>query len=225
MSLVVGDSVAGTVIKIGVIIFGLVGASVLEQTVYVYVWFPGLAAAKAWAWKVGWVLFSVVAAVYVLWFGGITWVRTRGPHLWVDTEPIVDEQHNMFRLMVKNLGNGVLQPNASLEWAKTKDGSAYHGNAQLPGNLEWTHLKEGTRPKLSWKDGATFAIAYINTVDPSVFAFAIEHYRLPANEDLTFCIKVTVPGTRQHQERIFSIRFDEQAPLKWRCKVVRLTGW
>jgi hypothetical protein len=66
-------------------------------------------------------------------------------------------------------------------------------------------------------DSATLGLAYV--VPGIGFTFAIENYRgLSSTENLTFNVKVTVPGTRQQHSRAFSIVADSQAPLKWRCE-------
>ncbi len=202
----------------------VLGVVIFDQPVLVSLPLPAALGLPALSWPIGRVVVALAALIYVPWMGGLAWARSRGPRLWVDTQPIVDVQHSIFRLTVRNDGDHILEPNARLEWVKTADGAAYRGNAQLPATLEWTHLDPPGQPKLSRGDSWTVGLAYVGAPQVGAlkgsFTFAIENYRglSSTEDDLTFGVKVTAPGTRTQETRVFRIVSDPQAPLRWRCE-------
>jgi hypothetical protein len=230
LALVAGDSLTGTLLKLGTIGLGAIGASVLDQPLGVYVWFDLWVPGRWYQLTLGWAAFSVIAAFYVAWVGGASWARSRGPRLDTAGELIPDGTYQIFRLRVRNGGAGLLVPNAALVWVRDDDGPCQE--EILPLNLAWSHLPVGARPQLSWDESATVGVAYVvnrHTVTWRLrFAGEFhepEEFLQPAQAHsrcIELCVRVTVPGTTKFQERAFRLEPEDTRPLGFR--VVRLAS-
>jgi hypothetical protein len=68
---------------------------------------------------VGWVLFGVVLVAYVFASGGVAFVRSRGPHLWVADK--LQQSGSAYHVRVENRGQGIMTPEAWLN--RIEDGT------------------------------------------------------------------------------------------------------
>ena len=225
-----GDSawaVAGKLLSLLIIIFGL--PTVLDEPVPFFIDFP-------WGqsiWKepaFGTVLAACLAIVYAIFTAGLAWVRSRGPVLEVGTTLIADTEMEMFRLQVRNSGEGVLVPKATLLWIE-RNGAPDHPS-WMPLELRWTHHPPRESPALSWNEAANVDICQFQQrgtwTEVVVFMgdMQVPHVALrPLQRDYSvvgFGVRVTIPGTRKFTERAFSLEPDQTSPLGFRP--VRLTS-
>jgi len=224
-SLVTGDSSVTTTLKLGAIVLSLVGAKWFDQPVYLYLWLPVWPdLVHGYSLAYGWALFAIAAILYGTWMGGHAWVRSSGPVLQVASELFADTEVEVFRLQAYNMGDDLLIPRATLLWIEA-DGVPDHA-AWMPLEMRWTHFPPGGRPGLSWTEEASLDICQFEPRGgPSeriVFAgeFQVPHVLLRPQPDrlasVSFCVRVTVPGTRQFTERAFRLEPDEGVPLHYR---------
>lgn len=224
-SLVTGDSTVSTALKLSAIALAVMGARWFDQPAYLYLWLPVWAdLARGYSLTYGWALFAVTAVLYGSWMGGHAWVRSGGPVLRVRDDLITDTEVEVLRLQVSNVGDGVLIPRATLLWIDV-DGAPDHA-AWMPLEMRWTHFPPGTRPQLSWTEEASADICQYQPrgelSERILFAgeFHVPHVLLrpqPARlARVSFCVRVTVPGTRQFFERAFRLEPDDASPLRYR---------
>ncbi len=190
---------------------------------------PHLAARlSSWqVWPLGWTILAPVGLIYVAWSGGAAWVRSRGPRLWVAKELLSDLDHEMFRLLVANRGEGVLMPQAAMRWVKVNGEPRFAGVGPFP--LEWLHLDRDERPRLAHGDEITLALAYASGRN---VAFAGSFRYRPTIDDtevrsaIECCVRVSVPETRQFEERIIRLSPAPGLPLRYQGIVeVPARGW
>ncbi len=130
----------------------------------------------------------------------------------------------MFRLQVRNNGDGILVPRATLLWIE-RDGVPDHPS-WMPLELRWTHHLPQGSPALSWNEAANVDICKFQErgTAAEVVVFAgdiwVPHVALrPLQRDysvISFGVRVTIPGTRKFTERAFSLEPDQTSPLGFR---------
>jgi hypothetical protein len=110
-----GDSVRVKATKALVIVATALGLPrLLDESPSVAIGIPMLGVGYRSDRTLGWFLVVVLGAVYTAWSGGVAWVRSRSPKLWVDDSLTEDSSRNqMFRLNVGNDGHGVFEPQES----------------------------------------------------------------------------------------------------------------
>jgi hypothetical protein len=180
--------------------------------------FLGAARFSVWqTWPLGWTVVGVLAVLYAVFKAGDAWVRSRGPVLFATCELIEDLDHQMFRLLVSNHGEGELTPQATMRWVTVDGQPRFRGAGPFP--LEWLHLEGAERPRLSHNEEITLAIAYMSGREIA-FAGAFRYRpRILDNEVRTtvrFCFRIIVPGSKQYVERVFGLYPDPARPLRYR---------
>jgi hypothetical protein len=232
-SLVVGDSWAGTVLRVA----GFAGSVLIVVSA---TWFDMV---RSYWITYGWGLL----VAYIFWMGGHAWVRSTGPVLWVADTPLFDTEPAIYRCRIKNKGDGILTPKAELSWIEV-NGTAEHV-ARMPLELGWVNFPQLERPHLSWSEEASFDICYHEprglqlrpqrvrvgppppggAAVPDKVIFAGEFYTpfVPTQPTATglrplisFGLRVSVSGTRRFVKRAFSLEPDGGQPHGYR--LVRL---
>lgn len=221
-AIVSADSAAGTLTKLVLIVAAVVGLPiVLNEQLGVLVWVPAWAFVRSAEPTLGWTLFSVLALIYLTWLGGTNWARSRGPALDVSKTLIADTEFDLFRLHVRNSGEGILTPAASLLWI---DGDGFPDHeATMPVPLRWMHLVIPNCPQLSWHQQASVDIVDVRDMGTATerLEFAGQYFKphvllRPAQKErkrVVFCIRVYVPGTRKRIERVFTLQPDPGHPF------------
>lgn len=224
-TLVAADSVAGTLGKVALLLASVVGFPVLfQEELDALLWVPAWGFVISRNWTVGWVALGLLALGYLLWTGGIAWVRSRGPKLAVADLLVTDTEFDLFRLPVRNSGDGVMIPTATLLWIEC-DGSLDH-EATLPLPMRWMHVVVPNSPHLSWNQQGSVDLVRIAEIgkvtEKLIFTgqFFEAHVLLqPGQQNIrrvVFCVRIDVPGTRKRAERVFSFERDYAQPLTLR---------
>jgi hypothetical protein len=222
---VAADSVAGTLGKVALLLASVIGLPVLfQEQLDALVWVPAWGFVVSRTWTVGWVALGLLALGYLLWTGGIAWVRSRGARLEVADALVTDTEFDLFRLPVRNSGDGVMIPTATLLWIEG-DGGLDH-EATLPLPMRWMHVVVPNSPHLSWNQQGSVDLVKVAEIgkvtEKLVFTgqFFEAHVLLqPAQQRMkrvVFCARIDVPGTRQRAERVFTFERDHSHPLTLR---------
>jgi hypothetical protein len=182
---------------------------------------------------IGWILAALLASVYVLWAGGVAWVRSRGSILTVSNALVADTELDGFRLPVMNTGDQSMLANATLEWIEV-DGHPDHA-ATTPLPLRW--FPNADAPVLAWRERGNVDVvavrdwghanARLEFLGQGFIPHVLLHSAQANLRTIVFCVRLVVSGTRKHSVRVFTFVADAEHPLNLRPVRVneREPGW
>jgi len=152
------------------------------------------------------------------------------PTLKVSTRLEADTQPNCFRLRVWNPSGTPQRPRAELVEIKDDQETRLLDASQLPLELAWTNLPEGTRPDLTKLDVNGQSVAVIcfdrhpNAAEAELYAYGMNHRPtigrvLTRFRDRTIYVTLAISSPEHPNlgriERRLSLRFNEMAPLRF----------